>query len=265
MKSLEKLESFFERYTREKQFQDRILIIRQRLGIPPEGVPLPDNVDLSYVGSPVSLLGIKYEDINYATIPSRMDDDYKEIIRPLPKIYKTLVTIAFINGYILYNKRIYDVFHQFYNHIEGSVSIKEFREDFLECEGVCDSEICPCQDYMQEVSEKFPVIVGISPYASQNEVIDLIKERWDYIQFKFQDMAKDGFIPPFEDEKKLLSRLRKREVISQKVEDAIYRNKHLSLKEICLAVKKETGVMLDPGEAGKIKSLAIQRRERAGK
>ena len=264
MKSFEKMRNYFESYTREKYFQDRIKAIRKKIDIPLEGVKLPDGFNASSLvrfQGPVSVFGIKLDHLNYQTSPNQRDTAFKELIKPIPSIYQTMSTVLFINAYILYNERFYKVFESFFNRVEGPVSLTEFRNDFLEHEASCEDDLCPNEDYLRSKSKQFPVMIGISPLASQNEVIDLIKDRWDYIQYHFSELVERRVIPPFQSEKLTLSKLRKRGQKSREIEDIVYENKKASLKKLGALIKEKTGHIFDPGEIGKIRSLAIKRRE----
>lgn len=267
MKILEKEKGYFETYTRETYFQDRILLIRKKLGIPPEGIEPSKGLQASSFflsQDPVSVFGIKLDHINYQTSPRFRDPVYNELLEPIPQIYQTFNAILFINAYILYNKRFYDVF-QSVDRMDNSVDLTKFRIDFLEHETGCQDGRCPSESYLGEKSEKYPVMIGISPYASQNEVIDFIKKQWSNIQEHFTELAKYNYLEQFEKDRSRLSKIRSRKQKSREVEDFVYENRTLSLKQLSRLVKKELGVDADEGSVGKIRSLAIKRRKAIGK
>lgn len=257
MKSTNKLKNYFEQYTREKYFSDRVLQIRKDIGIPQNGIneDIPPRLSMEYIGF---LMGIKYKDKAYPTYPAKMTNIYAEILKPIPKIYKELLAIQFINLYILYNQRDYSVFEYYGN----SVELINFRLAYLEDKDCCDCELKVCENYMKEISSKYPVIIGISPYATQNEVIDLIKKRWKQTQYIFKELEKNNDIPKFREEKNKLLKIRTRKSTSKEIEDLIYENKNASLKNLVAIVDAKTGTHLDQGEIGKLRSLAINRREK---
>jgi hypothetical protein len=260
MKSLDKLKSFLEKYTREVYFQERIEQIRKEIGIPPNGAKIPKKQ--SKIDSIFLILGFKYNGVSYPTFPAKRPEIYNEILRKIPKPYQQLLIIKFINYYILYNKRNYSVFNESIFSSRNTVELVEYRTDFLEMEGLCDCSVKVCEDYMKNMSKDYPVIIGVSPYASQNEVISLIKDKWDCIQVYMQKLIEDKDIDFSEDDKKILSQLRQRSPESKEIEDIVYNNKGLSLNEISNIVKDKTGKRFDQGEIGKIKSLAIKRRNK---
>ncbi len=262
MKSTNKLKNYLESYTRERYFIDRVAQIRKDIGIPGNGIPFPEAMDYYAKGNPVSVLGIYYKDIRYDTFPTRRTAIYSELLEPIPKIFNHLELNLFINIYILYNKRCYEVFELFYNVIRNTVSLIEYRMAFLERKDCCDCELKVCENYMDYESKKYPIMIGISPYATQNEIIDLVKNRWNYIQNSVEKLSKNGHIEPYKEEKERLSKIRERDLKSKEIEDIVYTNKELSLNELKDAIKEKTGVKLDQGEIGKIRSLSIKRRER---
>lgn len=261
MKSIEKLKNYLENYTRTSYFIDRVLKIREEIGLPTEGIPFPEGTQVYDLDFPASVLGIEYKGKRYHTFPAKRSIIYNELLTRLPKIYKKIDIILFINTFILFNERRYDIFTRFYNKVDNTVSLVEYRSEYLEREGCCDCEVAVCEGYMKKTSEEYPMMIGISPYASQNEVIDLIKERWDYIELYFKELEERGEIPLFTQEKKVLHQVRNRKKSSKDIEDIVYANRELSLDNLRDLIKDKTGVILDPGEVGKIRSLAKKRRE----
>lgn len=265
MKSLEKLKNYLETYTRTDHFIERVLKIRKKVGIPEGGIatPPPSKKELIFnTNTPVTILGINYNGIKYPTYPSEMDQTYRELIEPLPKIYSNIGLIWFINFFILYNVRDYDRLSMYLSyHEQTTTALIYSRFDYLERMGCCDCSVKVSEDYINTVSEKYPISIGISPYATQNEVIDLVKKSWELMQHEFRELERNGHIPEFKDEKKWLSKIRKRCESSLQIEDIVYENRHLSLADLVKKIKEETGHVFDQGEIGKIRSLAKKRRE----
>ena len=98
MKSTDKLKNYFENYTREKRFIDRIIQIRKDAGIPQNGIKFPDAPRYYTIEFPASVLGISYNNIKYPTYPAKMTAVYNELLSPLPKIYKEMETILFLKN-----------------------------------------------------------------------------------------------------------------------------------------------------------------------
>lgn len=262
IKSTSRLKNYLENYTREKYFTDRIYQIRKDIGIPQNGIKFPKRTPKDYtIELPASILGIRYKENTYPTIPARMTQIYAELISPLPKIYQEFEIILFFNIYILYNERHYEIFEQFWGGTRDTVHLIRLRTEYLEMAGCCDCKVKVCEKYIDFESKKYPIAIGISPYATQNEVISLIKKRWKYIQEYISQLAKDKHIVLDENDKKRLLKVRERQNISIEIEDIVYNNKKLSLSRTGDIVREKTGKILDQGELGKIRSLAIKRRE----
>lgn len=264
MKSAEKLKNYLETYTRERYFTDRVLQIRKDIGIPENGIPFAkdsffDNFE-NWLGM---LLSIQYNGKNYKTIGGFTAPIYNDLLIPLPKIYKFHAIILFFNIYILYNERCYKVFEkEMYGNNHGTTKIINFRNECIDIEGCCDCRLKVSENYMNETSKEYPVLIGISPFATQNEVIDLIKKRWDDLQEIMKKLAMNKHIEPFEEDKRQMSKVRGRENLSKEIEDMVYENRNLPLKKIGVIIKQRIGAFLDSGEVGKIRSLSIKRREK---
>jgi hypothetical protein len=259
MKSTDKIIAFLEKYTREEFFQKRIKMIREEMGIPLSGDSLPDNFkkSLDYISI---ILGITYNGKILLNLPKKDLIPLNEIYLKIPSPFCTHQMIRFINIYIQYNKKLYCVFEDNLSSANQNVALFDFRNEFLEMEGCCDCKLKVAEDFMEHISLKYPVEIGISPYATQNEVISLIKERWSEISDIMKTYIDDGSVPFNKDDNEFLKTLRRRGELDLKIEDIIYENKILPLKEIGKIIKKKTGKFLDQGEIGKIKSLAIKRR-----
>lgn len=266
MKSASKLKNYLEKYTREKYFTDRITQIRKDIGIPENGIQFPKSLFQENTTELVGMImSIKYKDANYPTFPAKRTLIYSELLKPIPAIYKEPIMIAFINIYILYNERFYELFEQFNNNIRNTVALIESRMAYLERKGCCDCELKVCEKYMDIESKKYPVMIGISPCATQNEVTDLVKKQWDYIQFHMEELTREAHIESFNEDRKQLSQIRMRQTKSKEIEDIVYKHKNLPLKEIKAIVKEKTNTSLGYEDVGKIKSLAIRRREKIRK
>lgn len=150
MKSTDKLINYLERYTREKYFTDRIFQIRKDIGIPRKGIEFPKATFFEdWEGFMDMYLCIKYRDIYYPTYPKKRTDLYNELLTPLPSIYRKDIMIpCFINIYILYNERCYEVFEKIHNNIKNTVSLIEYRVAYLERKGCCDCAMKVCENYM---------------------------------------------------------------------------------------------------------------------
>lgn len=261
MKSTNKLENYLETYTREKYFTDRVAKIRKEIGIPKNGISFPDPaIADNAVNFADIFFEIKHKNVSYRTYERERTPIYNELLKPVPKIYQDTPLVIFFNIFILYNELHYEIFEQFCGGMRNTASLIEYRNEYLERKDTCDCETKVCENYMNNESAIYPVMIGISPYATQNEVVDLIKKQWDHIQSHMAKLAKENNLEPFSKEAKQLSQIRKRKTTLKEIEDLVYENKGLSLKDIATLVRTQTGKLFDQAEIGKIKSLAVKRR-----
>lgn len=130
---------------------------------------------------------------------------------------------------------------------------------YCEDGGVCQVRE-PIEDgpgYDEYDNQYFPVAIRISPYATQRDLIDFIKNKttWAHIadlQSKYQD------------EHLRLGKLRKRDSKIQERNEFIYKNRHLPFKKIAALLEKkyvEEKHHLDEGAIGKIISLETKERK----
>lgn len=102
-------------------------------------------------------------------------------------------------------------------------------------------------------SYSHPVIIRVSPYASQREIIDYIKKSYTSYIKPIQERHQD--------ERVYLGKVRKKKQSIQKRNDFIYENRHLPRKEIMRLVTDSFKETLDYGHIGKIVSLEKKKRE----
>lgn len=102
-------------------------------------------------------------------------------------------------------------------------------------------------------SYSHPVIIRVSPYASQREIIDYIKKSYNHHIRPIQER--------YQDEDVSIGKVRKKKEKIQTRNKFIYEHKHLPRKEIMQLVTDTFDEVLDYGHIGKIISLEIKKRE----
>lgn len=106
-------------------------------------------------------------------------------------------------------------------------------------------------DFQEQYDLSYPVSLRISPFVSQGDIEDFVKRYYKEtikpLQVKYRN--------------KKLKIGRVREHKNRIRDDFIYKNKHLSLKEISGLVKDKFNKDLDEGHIGKIISLERSRRK----
>lgn len=98
----------------------------------------------------------------------------------------------------------------------------------------------------------YPIAILLSPYASENDIIDYIKKVY-MINIK---PLQEQYI----DKKIKFGKIRKKNSDKEKRNNFIYKNKELPIKEIRKLVTKEFKEYLDDGHIGKIISLEKKKR-----
>jgi hypothetical protein len=106
------------------------------------------------------------------------------------------------------------------------------------------------EDVLKE-NQHFPVIIKISPYASQRDIVDYIRTMYPFIEH-FQEKYKSRDIK--------IGKQRKRNPDIQERDNFIYKNRHKPRKEIGKLLKDKYNNYLDQGEIGKIISREIKSR-----
>lgn len=99
--------------------------------------------------------------------------------------------------------------------------------------------------------EHFPVTIGVSPYASERDIIDFIKKNFKEIK---------SIQGKYESKDIRIGKIRKKKPKVAERNEFIYNHGKLPYKEIMCLVTKKFGECLDYGHIGKIISLEQQRR-----
>jgi len=109
-------------------------------------------------------------------------------------------------------------------------------------------------DFRKKSDEKYPISIRVSPYASQNEIVDYIKKRWEFIK-ELQDFYRKSNVK--------IGRVKKKNPKVQERNDFIYQNRKLPLKKISKLVsdQEKWGDGPDIGHIGKIISLEKKKRK----
>jgi hypothetical protein len=103
-------------------------------------------------------------------------------------------------------------------------------------------------------SYSHPVIIRVSPYASQREIIDYIKKTYSRRIKSIQER--------YQNEDVYLGKVKKKKKGVQERNDFIYQNRHLPSREIMkLLYDKYEGIDIDYGYIGKIISMEKKKRE----
>lgn len=145
----------------------------------------------------------------------------------------------------------YDLSHEWYAYFSMYV-MSGIQNHFC-----VDKSICKLiYKHDKPPTNEFPVAIGISPNASQREIIDFIKKMFPDIK-RIQDKYKT--------KGSRLGKVRTKNPRKQEIGDFIYENQNLPYREIvslvCKKFPEEDTESIDEGSVGKIISLENKRRK----
>lgn len=125
------------------------------------------------------------------------------------------------------------------------------KDEFDEYEYFGEKPVEPIE--LESWSYSHPIIIRVSPYASQTEIIDYIKKTYT----KYIKPIQERYV----DEDVYLGKVRKKKQSVQKRNDFIYENREFPRKKIMSLVAGKFKEYLDVGHIGKIIYLEKKKRE----
>ncbi|KKR18345.1 MAG: hypothetical protein UU65_C0002G0220 [candidate division CPR2 bacterium GW2011_GWC1_41_48] len=232
-KGFQKMWNYFLDITKKEYFNDVIKELRKKYEIPPNGYK-PDE-DGCYRFPPRNTI---FEDNFQKELALR-----NEIIEKICRKYQ------------LHNFDFSDVVlrYVFYNYIELSNQLGACGL-FIVSDVIKEKED-PFSEFVQQSDDMaYPIAIRISPYASQRDLIDFIKNKivWKKeIEF-LQNKYKDKNIK--------IGRVKAKNQSTQERNDFIYQNRDKTLKEV-RELLADKNIFLDDGHIAKIISLEKQKRK----
>jgi len=231
-KGLRKVWNYFLDIIKTDYFKNFIKETRKKYDIPPDGfVP----IDEHYVFPPTGFSR------------ARTNELQEEIVDKICNKYKLhkFDYSETIQQYIYYNKfldPISEIGASGLFHISDVVSEKE--EPFGEF-------------FQKSDDDAYPIAIRISPYASQRDLIDFVKNKgaWSEIQFLQGKYA---------DPKLKMGKVKQKDEKIQARNDFIYEHRNLPRKEIMHLVSEKLHESLDYGLIAKIISIEKKRRKEVG-
>jgi hypothetical protein len=231
--SVKKMWNYFIQVTRTDYFRDFVKASREKYKFPPKGVK-PAGKSYPFLPKGFSTAGLHDEIVNkickkYALHPEYYSDT--------------------IEHYIYYN-------HFLEPEYIGDGGLFRLSSVIDERELAADEPngISP----FKEVDDNaYPIILRISQYATQRDVLDFIKTKpiWDEIE-RMQKYYQDKNIK--------IGKVRTKNKVVQERNDFIYSNRHLKLKKIAALLHrkyKDNRHILDEGSIAKIISLETKLRK----
>ena len=175
------------------------------------------------------------EEWNYKHDSVKIKELRKEI-KDFCKPYRLSIKdwISVLEGYIFYNKILISISHNSYNLC--------YTVDILKKKDSSGTELS------KEDTNAYPVGLLISPYATERDILDYVRNIYKTEIKPLQDKYKEGGLSF------VIGKSKTKKGDIQKRNDLIYKNKDLSLKEISHLIREEKLELIDEGHIGAIRS-----------
>ncbi len=227
-KSVQKMWNYFLEIIRKDFFIDTVQALRKKYNIPENGF---ETKDKSYTRPPRNVGHEQEKSLR------------QEVVEKICKKYKL--------HYFDYSDIILDIIYYNYLHpIYGLGSGGLFWVS-----DIIEEKEEPFNEFIQQSDDDcYPVAIRISPYATQRDLIDFIKNKsiWkNEIEFSLKK---------YRDKNIQIGKVRRKKTNIQERNDLIYSNSHKPVKEIRKILAKQ-GNFLDDGHISKIVSLERKKRK----
>ncbi len=218
-KSFQRTISYLKGLADSKEFSDTIKRLRKKCHLPEGGLKEYIFVTMPANGKQV------------LTTPDCMAEvEYRKDLEILANKYALdFLWIEYLEHYLVYNNFEIDSFV----YPIDITDINALVNGPFQYEGEEESAL----DYVKKTAEMHPIAILISPYASQQEIVDYIKKMHRISIKPLQDSYRDPNI-------KLGKTRRKDDTIKER-NDFIIANKHLPSKKIVSLVAEKYGKILD--------------------
>jgi hypothetical protein len=242
-KGYKKMLNYFSAIVRSDHFKEFVAECRNRYKIPQNGLEpfkVTDHSGVAYRMDKHKRIEISIG--GYPLIPKgycvHTEKDLYENVELFCDRYSLYVldwqeAIIF---FIFYNKIVIPEHSDAYNLCHVS-DIKHEKEEPFE------------EKTQQSINAAFPIVIRISPYASQNDIVDYIKNAYRPSILPLQEKYQDKTIK--------IGSIKSRRSETQKRNDFIYEKRHLPRKEIMRLLKG----LIDEGHIAKIISIEKKRRK----
>ena len=139
-------------------------------------------------------------------------------------------------------------------YVTDNEFIEEFIGNMLFIEDIVDAKESLSNESNSITDEKFPVVIRVSPYASERDILDYVKKMYSVFILPIQERYK---------KQTTLGKVKNKRQFIQDRNDYIYENRHLPRKEIMRLVTDKFGgeYSIDYGYIGKIISLESKKRK----
>jgi len=235
-----KLKAYFEEIIKSENFQQKIQNLRDKYGIPKDGFVF-DRKTHQYPIPPAKWI--------YKNDTTKITESETEI--------KTLAT-----EYGLYTAEWQEIFWDYLFYNQTFLDLHLFIYDYDLCliddapESIADLNDPEYGHVWKEIEEEelngFPIVIKISPYATERDIIDFIKKNYKHINLLQKKYQKPNI---------KIGKFKQKNELIQKRNDFIWEHRNLSRKKIMhLVNQKFKGRTLGYADVEKI--IILERKKR---
>jgi len=257
--SKQKLLNYLDAFMDSDFFQDSIEKARKELNVPSDGYKLSEDLRIDLIKNAFVRM--------FFYIPNGITEEKKNFVKRTNSLIAKIIEKFQLDNlkiksifkiYLFYNERLYEALDEYIINDRDEANLcqitdmKEYLNEYI--------TMAPPEATIKAVEYKFkdyPIIIRIHPSATQRDITDYIKNYWPILEYHLS-----------KHKNKITTRLGKMKTRNKKIKERdefIYKNKHLSRKELSFLVSKkfpDVADSIDEGSVGKIVSLEKKRRKK---
>lgn len=210
MESQRKIQAYMEKYLRTDRPSEIVTNLREKFKIPEYGYGEKE-----------------LENGMYFKVEKELRDQalsLKDLISDVDPIFRQEGIIQFLITYIILNVTVYEYFFSDKRTGQGvTTRLLKTRKIQLDPKS---------EEYSYLIPEKFPVSIGISPYATKEEVKNFVNENWSKIEDEMKRLIENQQINCTQEDVRNSKKLRVRDAKDLFVEDIISECEHMKDSDI---------------------------------
>lgn len=226
--------NYFLHIIKTDKFRENLIKFREKYGIPKTGL-IKTNKSFSSVPS---LTLFKFDKKNKQTSNTTLINDSIELCRQF--------NLPFTYSPRLIRVLLYDFDVDDFNYASPAEAICIINDLGTKRQTLSNEE------HSRYDLIDYPIAIQISPYASENDIVDFVKKSYSYKIKGLQEAYKINTCK--------IGKIKEKRIGIQKRNEYIFKNKHLPIKKIRELLAKEK-IFLDDGHIGKILSLENKKRK----
>lgn len=221
-----KMFNYISSLKEDSDFNDRVKDIRKKFSLPDDGFDKDLDDELAFISKLPAYINEREEEIDFQ----------KEVSALTRQFDLTLPWLEVIRGYVLYDDLFFSKvlpYIQIINMSEVLIEQEKHNSEVTLDEGGDEIAI----NFMENITDGFPIAIFLSPYATGKDIIDYVKKRYkteiEPTQLKYRgNEVKIG-------------KVRKRNQRIQERDAFICKHKNLPVIELVKRVHKQFGDILD--------------------